>query len=30
MVGIRFKIKDIQIGYVQPNEMEDDKFYPID
>ena len=30
MVGIRFKISDIQIGYVEPNEMEDDKFYPID
>lgn len=29
-VGIRFKISDIQIGYVEPNEMEDDKFYPID
>ena len=30
VVGIRFKIKDIQIGYVVSNEMEDDKFYPID
>ena len=29
-VGIRFKISDIQIGYVEPNVMEDDKFYPID
>jgi len=29
-VGIRFKISDIQIGYVEPNEMDDDKFYPID
>jgi hypothetical protein len=30
MVGIRFKISDIQIGYVVHDLIEDDKFYPID
>jgi hypothetical protein len=32
VVGIRFKIKDIQLGYVEIDQdgMEDDKFYPID
>ena len=32
VVGIRFKIKDIQLGYVEFDEtgMEDEKFYPID
>ena len=32
VVGIRFKIKDIQLGYIEINQdgMDDDKFYPID
>jgi hypothetical protein len=32
VVGIRFKIKDIQVGYVEINQdgMDDDKFFPID
>jgi hypothetical protein len=29
-VGIRFYIKDIQVGYISTNEEEDDDFYPID
>ena len=29
-VAIRFYIKDIQMGYFENNEMDDDYFYPID
>ena len=29
-VGIRFKISDIQIGYIESDLDSDDKFYPID
>jgi hypothetical protein len=29
VVGIRFKISDIQVGYLEISEMEEDKFHPI-